>query len=78
MNRLLERVEQELQAAAAADRQITERELSERLAAEFSAECGQSEVRAAVNLEMRRRQNIGRSFTNAVAKKDPASHRAKS
>ena len=78
MNRLRERLEQELSAAAAADRQITERELADRLAAEFSAECGQSEVRAAVNLEMRRRQNIGRSFTNAVAQKDSTSHRTKS
>lgn len=55
MDRIRERVEQELEAAAAAGHQIDELELSEKLAAEFSSECGQSGVRAVVISAIRRR-----------------------
>ena len=59
MDRLSERVEQELNAAVAAGREVTELELSEQLAAEFSAEYGQSEVRAVVI------STIGRSMKHS-------------
>lgn len=58
MDRLRERAQQELEAAAAAGRQITELELSEQLAAEFSSECGRSEVRAAVISAMRHKMKL--------------------
>ena len=54
MDRLRERVEHELKAAAAAGQEVTEVELSDRLAVEFSAECGQAEVRSVVISTMRR------------------------
>jgi hypothetical protein len=55
MDRLRERVEQELDAIAVADRPISDVELVAQLAPEFSSVCGQADVRAAVVMAMRRR-----------------------
>ena len=69
MDRLRERVEQELEAAAAAGRQVSDLELSEQLAAEFCAECGQAEIRAAVMSVMQRRlTHRTRAFPKARGK----------
>ena len=69
MDRLRERVEQELEAAAAAGRQVSDLELSEQLAAEFCSECGQAEIRAAVMSAMRRRlTHRTRAFPKARGK----------
>jgi hypothetical protein len=56
MDRLRKRVEQELELAAAAGRPVCDIELVAQLAPEFSSECGQTDVRAAVVLAMRRRR----------------------
>ena len=55
MDRLREWVEQELDAIAVADRPISDLELVAQLAPEFSSVCGQTDVRAAVVMAMRRR-----------------------
>jgi len=55
MDRLQERVEQELDAVACADRPISVLELVAQLAPEFSSICGQADVGAAVFVAMRRR-----------------------
>jgi hypothetical protein len=61
MNRLRERVEQELDAAAVVGRPISDLELVAWLAPEFSSDFGQTDVRAAVAMAMRqRRQYNGR------------------
>jgi hypothetical protein len=61
MNRLRERVEQELDAAAVVGRPIRDLELVAWLAPEFSSDFGQTDVRAAVAMAMRqRRQYNGR------------------
>ena len=55
MDRLQERVEQELDAVAGVDRPISDLELVAQLAPEFSSVCGRTDVRAAVVIAMRRR-----------------------
>jgi len=55
MDRLQDRVEQELDAVARADRPTSVLELVAQLAPEFSSVCGQADVRAAVVMAMRRR-----------------------
>ena len=69
MDRLRERVEEELDAAAAAGRQLSEIELSERLAPEFCGTCGQADVRSCVVSTMQERLKYrNRAFPPAVRK----------
>jgi hypothetical protein len=55
MDQLINRIEQELEAAERAGQAISEAELAQKLSQEFSSVCGQADVRAAVAVTMRRR-----------------------
>lgn len=61
MDRLANRVQQVLDDATAAGETVCDVDLTRRLAPEFSAVCGQAEVRAAIVSEMRRRMQNGLS-----------------
>jgi hypothetical protein len=66
MDRLRERVEQELDVAAVVGRPISDLELVARLAPEFSSVCGQTDVRAAVAMAMRQRRQYRASMKVAT------------
>ncbi len=61
MDRLANRVQELLDDATAAGETICDIDLTRRLAPEFSAVCGQADVRAAIVSEMRRRMQNGLS-----------------